>query len=56
MKDLKEKIDDIDKLLNILNELEIDRYNNDYVKDLKKHYPGKIEKQEESLLDYMGKK
>ena len=59
MKDLKEEIVDVAEILKIFNKIELiikeDRYSNDYIKDLKKDYPDKIEKREEALLEYRGK-
>ena len=58
MKDFKEEIVYIDEILKIVNEIKLinekDKYNNDSIKELKKDYPDKIEKLEETLLNYMG--
>ena len=60
MKDFKEEVFDKDKLLKIVNEESVlnkkHRYNNDSIEDLKINYPDKIEKLEETLLNYMREK
>ena len=58
-KTLKKEIVDVDEILNIVNEIETiikeDRYIKDSIKDIKKDFPGEIEKLEEALNIYMSK-
>ena len=58
LKYFEEEIVDNNEILNIVNEIKMliteDKYKNDSIKDLKKDYPDKIVKLEESLLNYMG--
>ena len=59
MKGFEEEIVDNDGTLSTVNEVKIlteeDKYKNDSRKDLKKEYPDKIGKLEETLLNYLGK-
>ena len=58
LKNSKEESVDNDERLIFVDEIEIifkeDGYNNDSIKNLKKGYPDKIIKVEETLLNYMG--
>ena len=58
LKDLKKENVDNDEILIIVNEIKTlikeDGYENDSTQDLKRDYPSKIEKLEESVFNYMG--
>ena len=57
MKIFEEEIVDNDEILNIVKKIKVliteDKYKKDFIKDLKKDYPDKINDLEEALLDYM---
>ena len=57
LKELEEELVDTDEVLNIVNEIKLlikeARYNNDFIRDLKKDYPDKSKNVEEALLNYI---